>query len=88
MANSSVLSVRLNEQTKEKLEKLAAQTRRSKSFLAAEAIEEFLAVQEWQIAGIEKAIASADGGMLIPHDEVGDWIASLGADDEPPIPKA
>ena len=84
MPGNAVLSIRLGEQTKERLERLAAATRRSKSFLAAEAIKEFLAVQEWQIAGIEKAMASADSGQLISHEDVADWIASLGGDDELP----
>jgi predicted transcriptional regulator len=82
MPNSAVLSVRLNAATKQKLDKLASLTRRSKSFLAAEAIEEFVAIQEWQISGIEQALASADAGEGVGHDEVGEWIVTLGTDDE------
>ena len=33
---------------------------RSRSFLAAAAIDEYLDVNEWQIAGIKRAIASLD----------------------------
>ncbi len=87
MTSSSVLSVRIDAATKERLDKLAVATKRSKSFLAAEAIEEFIAVQEWQIAGIERAIASADAGELIDHEEVRAWVDSFDTDDELPIPK-
>ena len=88
MASDTVLSVRLDTSTKERLDKIARAMRRSKSFLAAEAIEEFIAIQEWQIAGIEKAIASADGGRVIAHEDVRSWAASLGSDAELPKPKA
>jgi len=33
--------------------------------------------KEAQIRGIEKAIASADRGKLIPHDKVKAWVKSL-----------
>ena len=88
MTNSTVLSVRIDAETKARLGRLSGSMKRSKSFLAAEAIEEFLAVQEWQIACIEKALASADSGKNISHEDVGSWIASLGTDDEIPVPKA
>jgi len=42
---------------------------RSKSFLAAQAIEEFLALQEWQVAAIKEGIDAADRGELVSHDE-------------------
>ncbi|MCF8467219.1 MAG: CopG family ribbon-helix-helix protein [Sneathiella sp.] len=88
MADSTVLSVRIDTDVKKRFAKLAGSLKRSQSFLAAEAIEEFLAVQEWQIAGIEEALASAEAGKTIPHDEVGDWISSLGTGNERPLPKS
>jgi predicted transcriptional regulator len=45
---SSTLSIRVSPETREGLEKLALSTRRSKSFLAAEAIDGYLA-RELQI---------------------------------------
>jgi RHH-type transcriptional regulator, rel operon repressor / antitoxin RelB len=88
MADSTTLTVRLNSQVKKRLEAVAARVRRSKSFLAAEAIEEFLAVQEWQIAAIKEGIAAADRGDLIPHEEVRAWAASLGSKRKLPRPRA
>lgn len=66
---STVLSVRLNPEVKEKLEKIAKISRRSKSFLAAEAIEEFVRYEAWKIEQIEEGIRQADAGMGIPHEE-------------------
>jgi RHH-type rel operon transcriptional repressor/antitoxin RelB len=78
MADSTTLTVRLDRGVKKRLEEIAARVRRSKSFLAAEAIEEFVAVQEWQMAGIQEAIAAADRGELVPHEQVRAWATSLG----------
>jgi toxin ParE1/3/4 len=47
------------------LERLAKNTGRSRSFLAAEAIAEYLAINEWQVAGIKRAMASLDRGERI-----------------------
>ncbi len=88
MADSTVLSVRIGKPIKKRLARLARAMKRSQSFLAAEAIEEFVDVQEWQLAGIEKALASLDRGAGVPHEDVKAWAASLGTDKERPVPKA
>jgi RHH-type transcriptional regulator, rel operon repressor / antitoxin RelB len=88
MTDSTTLTVRLNPEIKKRLEAVAARTRRSKSFLAAEAIEEFVTVQEWQIAAIKEGIAAADRGELVPHEEVRAWAASLGSKRKRSRPRA
>jgi predicted transcriptional regulator len=60
--SSTIVSVRIDSASKKRLEKLAKSTGRSRSFLAAEAINEYLDLNEWQVAGIQKAISSLDGG--------------------------
>jgi RHH-type transcriptional regulator, rel operon repressor / antitoxin RelB len=60
--SSTTVSVRIDSASKKRLEKLAKSTGRSRSFLAAEAINEFLDLNVWQVAGIQKAISSLDGG--------------------------
>jgi RHH-type transcriptional regulator, rel operon repressor / antitoxin RelB len=45
-------------------------------FLAAEAIAAYLVTNEWQVAGINKALASLDRGKGITHERVSDWVAS------------
>ncbi len=69
MKKQTLVSVRLSEPVAERLENLAHATNRSKSFLAAQAIEEFLALQEWQVAAIKEGIDAADRGELVSHDE-------------------
>jgi predicted transcriptional regulator len=71
---------------KKKLDKLAKRTGRSRSSLVAEAIDAFLDLNEWQVTGIERAIASLDRGGAIPHEAAKAWILSWGGDNELPPP--
>jgi RHH-type transcriptional regulator, rel operon repressor / antitoxin RelB len=59
---STTMTVRLEDEVKDKLERLADSTQRSKSFLAAEAIRQFVENNEWQIAEIHAALAEAEAG--------------------------
>ncbi len=70
MSNTATLTLRLSPETRDRLEKLADATHRSKSFLAAEAIEAFLEVNEWQVREIQAAVAEADRGEFATDQEV------------------
>lgn len=85
--SSTTFTVRVDAAVKKRLEKLAKGTGRSRSFLAAEAIGEFVDVNEWQIAGIKQAIVSLDRGEGIAHEQVGDWVRSWGGRKERRAPK-
>ena len=67
---STTMTVRLEEDVKDRLDQLAEATQRSKSFLAAEAIREFIENNEWQIAEINAAIKEADAGDFASDKEV------------------
>jgi len=83
---SATLSVRVDVVAKKRLERLAKNTGRSRSFLAAEAINEYLDVNEWQITGINRAIASLDRQPGVAHGRVKEWVASWGSNKERPVP--
>jgi predicted transcriptional regulator len=70
MANSKILTLRLDQSDRNRLEKLAKATNRSRSYLAAEAIREYLALNEWQVSEIKKAIEEADRGEFASENEV------------------
>jgi RHH-type rel operon transcriptional repressor/antitoxin RelB len=80
--SSNTVAVPLNDALRERLARLAAETERSEAELAAQAIEEFLAVQDWQIAGIKSAMASIERGAAVPHEEVADWVGSWGGEEK------
>jgi predicted transcriptional regulator len=69
-ASSTTITVRLDARVKRRLEALARSTRRSKSFLAAEAIASYVEANAWQAAETEKALKEADAGDFAAGAEV------------------
>jgi predicted transcriptional regulator len=57
---STTMTVRLEDDLKDRLDVLAEATQRSKSFLAAEAIRAYAENNEWQIGEILAALREAD----------------------------
>ena len=68
MADSTTMSIRLSSETKAQLGLLATATRRSKSFLAAEAVAAYVARERTIIEGIERGLADLKAGNTVPHD--------------------
>jgi predicted transcriptional regulator len=83
---SATFTVRVQATAKKRLEKLAKHTGRSRSFLAAEAINDYLAINEWQVAGIKQAATALDRGAGVAHREVREWVESWGSKRELPPP--
>ena len=69
MKKASLLSVRVTEELAGRLENLARALDRSKSYLAAQAIEEFVALQEWQVEAIQEGITAVEQGEVVDHAE-------------------
>jgi predicted transcriptional regulator len=84
---STTLSVRLDSDTKKRLEALARRARRSKSFLAAEAIAAFVEAESWQLDEIETALEELDQGRGVPHKDVANWLRSWGRTRERKAPR-
>lgn len=59
---STTMTIRLEPELKERLDQLANATQRSKSYLAVEALRDFIELNEWQVREIKEAIKEADGG--------------------------
>ena len=70
MPQSTTMSIRLDSKLKSRLDKLSAATRRSRSFLAAKAVREFVELNEWQIEEIKAAVKEADAGDFSNDQEV------------------
>ena len=67
---STTMTIRLEPELKQRLDRLAEATQRSKSFLAAEALRDFIELNEWQIQEITEAIKEADNGEFASDKEV------------------
>jgi predicted transcriptional regulator len=83
---STTFTVRVDATAKKRLEKLAKNTGRSRSFLAAEAINDYLDINEWQVAGIRRALESLDRGEGVAHARVREWVESWDGKGELPRP--
>jgi predicted transcriptional regulator len=75
---TATLSIRLDLETRKKLDSLALRSRRSKSFLAAEAIAQYVAAEEWQLGEIQAAIEDIESGRHVSHEKVTNWLKSWG----------
>lgn len=79
---SATVTIRLEPELKQRLEQLAESMQRSKSFLAAQAIHDFVDLNEWQVQEIEQAIVEADRGEFASEQDVaaifGKWGVSGG----------
>lgn len=64
------MSMRLPEEISNELAELAKATGRTKSFLAVEAVKEFLAREKWQIEKIQKGLTEAEQGLFASEDEI------------------
>ena len=67
---STTMTIRLDEDVKARLDSLAESTHRSWSFLAAEAIQTFVEINECQIGEIQTALDEADAGKFASDKEV------------------
>ena len=78
---TTTMTVRLGGDLKERLEKLAEATQRSKSFLAAEAIQEFVDLNEWQVEELNLAIKESDAEEFASDQEVNQLFDRWGVND-------
>jgi predicted transcriptional regulator len=84
---TTTLSVRIDIDTKKRLEALAKRARRSKSFLAAEAIAAFVEAENWQLDEILAGLKELDEGRAVAHGEVTTWLRSWGQRRERKAPR-
>jgi predicted transcriptional regulator len=61
------VTLRLDAATRKRLDRLAKATDRSRAALAAEAVRQFVDLNEWQIAAIQEGVREADRGQFIDH---------------------
>jgi len=61
------VTLRLDRATRKRLDRLAKATERSRAALAADAVRQYLELNEWQIAAIEAGVREANRGQFIDH---------------------
>jgi RHH-type transcriptional regulator, rel operon repressor / antitoxin RelB len=78
MAHTTTVTVRVPAALKTRLDKLADATARSRSWLAAHALEVYVENQEWQLATIRKGKKDVQAGRTISHEKTARWLRSWG----------
>lgn len=66
---TTTMTIRLPEEVKDKLGRLARATRRTPSFVAGEAIAAYVAREAAIVEGIEQGLDDLKAGRLVDHDE-------------------
>lgn len=64
---STTMTILVRSDVKEKLNRIANDTRRSKSFLAGEAVAAYVDRELEIIDGIKRGVADSASGLVIPH---------------------
>lgn len=65
-----VMTIRIGGELKDKLDRMAKATARTKSYLVESAIREYLEVNEWQVEAIQEGVQQAEAGQLVPHETI------------------
>lgn len=68
MPSSTTMTIRISPDVKERLGRIAHDTRRSKSFLAGEAVVAYVERELDIIDGIQRGLADVAAGRVVPHD--------------------
>lgn len=84
---TETLSIRIDSETKRRLDALSKRSKRSKSFLASEAITAFVNSEEWQLEEIHTGIEELDAGQSVSHESVSKWLKSWGKKGETKAPR-
>ena len=87
---STTMTLRLDDETNDRLSNLAGATDRSKAYLTMQALKLFLENNEWQVQEIEEAVAEADTAspdQFVDNDTVMAWMETWGTSHEsqPPL---
>lgn len=71
----TAFTIRVPDEVADRLNQIAQKLDRSRSYMAAQAIEDFVSREEWQLAEIEAGIAEADRDEFANDDDVARVVA-------------
>jgi predicted transcriptional regulator len=67
---TSAFTIRLEDETLAKLDALAADADRSRNWIAARAIEDYVTLNAWQIAQIKAGLEEANRGEFVSEEDL------------------
>lgn len=81
------VSVRLEDQNRENVDRFAKMTKRSRSFIINEAVEAYLKDRIQYLVELDEAVADAHSGYGHSSDQIHTWMKSWGSENELPAPE-
>ena len=84
------MTLRLDDETHRRLDRLAQSTERSRAFLATRALNEYLDMNEWQVEQLRDTLEAADrapASAFLDHGRVASWLESWGTENEREPPR-
>ena len=69
MSATTTMTIRVPIETKERLDRLSQNTRRSRSFLAAEAVTRYVETEADIVDGIMRGIEDMKAGRTVSHED-------------------
>lgn len=75
MPDTSTMTIRITPEVKARLGQLAQDTKRSRAFLAGEAVAHYVEREQAIVDGIKRGLQDVKAGKLVPHDAAMDELA-------------
>ncbi|HME22089.1 MAG TPA: CopG family ribbon-helix-helix protein [Acetobacteraceae bacterium] len=87
MSKTVPVSVRLEAALNDQVAAIAAALDRPKSWVIEQSVQDFVTVQDWQLAAIDEGIEAADEARVARHDDVVALVRSWGGPNGLPMPR-
>lgn len=84
---NSTFSVRLSDDLKNDVDKYAALTKRSRSYIVQEAIAAYMKDRLAYLDDLNEAIADAQSGYAHSSEQIFAWMDTWGTENETPLPE-
>jgi predicted transcriptional regulator len=86
-SETKTITAQVSSSLLEQIDKVAAQSERSRDWVINEALEIWLSLEEENDRLIREGLADIDAGRFVEHDEVRAWADSLDTEHPLPLPK-
>jgi len=87
MVKPAPLRIELDGDLDRRLSEIAEVMDQPKAALVEQAVRDFLELRDWQDGAIDEGLKAAEEGRVFEHDEIAEWVASWGTQNERPMPK-
>ena len=84
---ADTFSIRLPDNLRAEIDKIAESTQRSRAFIIKEAVEAYVDEHNALLTAIDEALVEADKGVFISGEKIFDWLDELRTNPNAPAPE-